>query len=448
MPPLPEAIILVLAPFAPLFSHRVWRHAQVLLVGAMLAPGARTVTAALRVMGLAAERHFTNYHRVLNRATWSARQGSRMLLGLLLMCFVPPGATVILGADDTVERRHGRKITAKGCYRDAVRSSKKHVIRCFGLKWVSMMLLVPVPWSRRGWALPFLTALCRPAEQSTRRRHKTSVDWVRQMMKQVRRWLPGRQVVLVVDGGFAAVSLALACVTYHVTMVSRLRWDAALYHPPGPQPPGKRGPKPTKGQRQRSLQNWAERSDTPWETVEVVWYGGQLKTLWVFSRTALWYTPRQPPVAIRYVLVADPEGKLRMEAFFCTDLEATPVEILPWVVMRWSVEVTFEEGRTHLGLETQRQWSDQAIARTTPVLLALFSLVTVLALRLSQDGQIAVPVTAWYHKAEPTFVDCLALVRQHLWRARYLVNATPQAEFMQFPREVLELLIHHVPLAA
>jgi DDE superfamily endonuclease len=448
MPPLPEAIILVLAPFAPLFSHRVWRHAQVLLVGAMLAPGARTVTAALRVMGLAAERHFTNDHRVLNRATWSARQGSRMLLGLLLMCFVPPGATVILGADDTVERRHGRKITAKGCYRDAVRSSKKHVIRCFGLKWVSMMLLVPVPWSRRVWALPFLTALCRPAEQSPRRRHKTSVDWVRQMMKQVRRWLPGRQVVLVVDGGFAAVSLALACVTYHVTMVSRLRWDAALYHPPGPQPPGKRGPKPTKGQRQRSLQNWAERSDTPWETVEVVWYGGQLKTLWVFSRTALWYTPRQPPVAIRYVLVADPEGKLRMEAFFCTDLEATPVEILPWVVMRWSVEVTFEEGRTHLGLETQRQWSDQAIARTTPVLLALFSLVTVLALRLSQDGQIAVPVTAWYHQAEPTFVDCLALVRQHLWRARYVVNSTPQAECMQFPREVLELLIHHVPLAA
>ena len=448
MPPLPEAIILVLAPFTPLFSHRVWLHAQVLLVGAMLAPGARTVTAALRVMGLAAERHFTNYHRVLNRATWSARQGSRILLGLLLRCFVPPGATVILGADDTVERRHGRKITAKGCYRDAVRSSKKHVVRCFGLKWVSMMLLVSVPWSRRVWALPFLTALCRPAEQSTRQRHKTSVDWVRQMMKQVRRWLPGRQLVLVVDGGFAAVALALACVTYHVTMVSRLRWDAALYHPPGPQPPGKRGPKPTKGQRQRSLQNWAERSDTPWETVEVVWYGGQLKKLRVFSRPALWYTPRQPPVAIRYVLVADPEGKLRMEAFFCTDLEATPVKILPWVVMRWSVEVTFEEGRAHLGLETQRQWSDQAIARTTPVLLALFSLVTVLALRLSQDGQIPVPVTAWYHKAEPTFADCLTLVRRHLWRARYLVNSTPEAESMQFPPEVFDLLIHGIPLAA
>jgi DDE superfamily endonuclease len=241
---------------------------------------------------------------------------------------VPPGATIVLGADDTVERRSGRKIRAKGCYRDAVRSSYKHVIRCFWLRWVSMMLLVPVPWSRRVWALPFLTALGWPAEQSTGRRHKTSVDWVRQMMKQVRRWLPGRRLVLVVDGDFAAVSLALACVTHHVTMVSRLRWDAALYHPPDPQSQGKGGPKPTKGKRQRSLQGWAERSDTPWETVEVVWYGGQLKKLWVFSRTALWYTPRLPPVAIRYVLVADPEGKLRMEAFFCTDLEAPPEQTL------------------------------------------------------------------------------------------------------------------------
>jgi hypothetical protein len=448
MPPLPETILLVLAPFAPLFSQRVWLHAQVLLLGAMLTPGVRTVTAALRAMGLATERHFPNYHRVLNRASWSALRGSQILLGLLITFLVPLGTTLVFGADDTVERRSGRQIRAKGCYRDAVRSSQKHVIHCFGLKWVSMMLLVPVPWSRRVWALPFLTALCWPAEKAKRRRHKTSIDWVRQMMRQARRWMPGRRLILVVDGGFAAVSLALACVKSHVVMVSRLRWDAALYHPPGPQPPGKRGPKPLKGKRQRSLQGWAERSDTPWETVEVDWYKGERKTLWVFSRTALWYTPRQPPVAIRYVVVADPEGKLRMEAFFCTDLEATPAEILQWVVMRWSVEVTFEETRAHLGFETQRQWSDQAITRTTPVLLGLFSLVTLLALRLSQSDPIPVAATAWYHKVEPTFADCLVLVRRHLWRARYLVNSTPEADSIQFPREALDLLIHGLPLAA
>jgi hypothetical protein len=153
-------------------------------------------------------------------------------------------------------------------------------------------------------------------------------------------------------------------------------------------------------------------------------------------------------VAIRDVLVADPEGKLRMAAFFCTDLEAAPVELLPWVVRRWSVEVTFQEIRAHLGLETQRQWSDQAIACTTPVLLALFSLVTVLAVQLSQGRKISVPVTAWYHNTEPTCAGGLALVRGRLGRVRYMVDSAPEAESMQFPREAFELLLHGVPLAA
>ncbi len=181
----------MLAPFAPFFSHRVWLHAQLFLLGAMLAPGARMVTAALRVMGLARERHFTNYHRVLNRAAWSARQGSQMLLGLLITLLVPPGATIVLGADDTVKCRGGPKIKAKGCYRDAVRSTHKHVIRCFGLTWVSMTLLVPVPWAQRVWASPFLTVLHWPAEMSGLRRHKRSIVWVWQMTRQVRRWPPG-----------------------------------------------------------------------------------------------------------------------------------------------------------------------------------------------------------------------------------------------------------------
>jgi hypothetical protein len=153
-------------------------------------------------------------------------------------------------------------------------------------------------------------------------------------------------------------------------------------------------------------------------------------------------------VAIRFVLVADPEGKVRMETFFSTDLQATPEQILQWIIMRWSVEVTFEEARAHLGFETQRQWSEKAIARTSPVLLALFSLVTVLALRLSQGGPIPVSVTPWYCKAEPSFVDYLALIRRHLWRARYLVNSPAAADSMQFPLEAFELLLSGLPLAA
>ena len=207
-PPVPEAIILVLAPFGPLFSDRVWCPAQVLLLGVMLAPGARTVTTAVRVLGLAAERRFTNDHRVLKRAIWSARQGSRLLLGLVSTLVVPPGATSVLGADDTGERRAGRKSRAKGGYRAAVRSSHTQVIRCCGRNWVAMRRVVPVPWRRRVWALPFRTALCGPAESSTRRRPTTSGAGVRQMMQQVRRGLPGRWPVSNTRGRCAVASCA------------------------------------------------------------------------------------------------------------------------------------------------------------------------------------------------------------------------------------------------
>jgi hypothetical protein len=367
---------------------------------------------------------------------------------VLITRLVPPGATIVLGADDPVERRSGRKIMAQGGDRDAVRSTNKPVMRGCGLTWVSMMRLGPVSWSRRVWACPCLTARCGPETKRGPRRQKTSVDGVRPMMQPGRRWRPGRRLVLVGAGGCAAVVRALAWVKSRVVMVSRWRWDAALYPPPGVQPEGKRGPKPTQGQRQRRVQRWAERSDPPGEDVAGDWYGGQRQTWWVCSRTALWYTPRVPPVAIRSGLVADPEGTRRMEACFGTDRQATPEQILAWVVRRWSVEVTCEEARTPLGLETPRQWSALAIARTTPVLLGLFSRVTVLALPWSGDGQIPVPVTAWDHKAEPTCSDCLALVRQHLWRARSSVHSPLQGECRQFPQAALDRLIHGVPLAA
>ena len=305
-----DDIISLIGVFAPLFSDRVWSHAQLLLMGALLAPGKRTVASVLRVIGRSEETHFTNFHRVLNRARWSTLQGSRILLGLLVASFVPAGHPIVLGADDTVERRRGKKIRQVGCYRDAVRSSPSHVILCFGLKWVSMQLLVSVPWSDRVWGLPFLTALCAPSEKATatdsgqpstekkkkkqkkqtpRRTqkkytyrdasgHKTSLDWIRQMIKQVRRWWPQHPLVLIVDGGLASLGLGWSCVAIEATMVSRLRWDAALYHQsPKRQPKGKRGPQPKKGKRQRTLKQWAQRGDTPWVKEEIGWYGGEQK---------------------------------------------------------------------------------------------------------------------------------------------------------------------------
>jgi hypothetical protein len=164
MPTRPRTILPLVAAFAPVFSRRVWRYARVLAAGALLTPGQRTVAAALRVVGLADARRFERYHRVLNRACWSSVAVSRILLNLLVAAFVPDGP-IVVGVDETIERRRGAQIAAKGIYRDAVRSSRSHFVKASGLRWVSLMLLAPIPWAGRVWALPFLTALA-PSERS------------------------------------------------------------------------------------------------------------------------------------------------------------------------------------------------------------------------------------------------------------------------------------------
>jgi DDE superfamily endonuclease len=197
---LPPEMVAVLAAFAPLFSDRVWIKAQALTIGAILATGRRTVCSVLRILGLGQERHFTNYHRVLNRDAWSCLAAGQILLGLII-ALIPRDWPIALAVDDTIERRGGRRIKAKGCYRDAVRSSKKHLVKCFGLRWIALMILVPVPWSQRVWALPVLTTLSWPEGAGRRRGHKTSIACARQLVLQVRRWLPERELILVADGG-------------------------------------------------------------------------------------------------------------------------------------------------------------------------------------------------------------------------------------------------------
>jgi hypothetical protein len=425
MPRLPARFAAAVLCFAPLLRERSWRHAEVLLVGAILAPGARTAAAILRISGLARERRFVSYHRVLNRAAWSGRAAARVLLGLLLDAFAPRGP-VLLGLDDTIERRRGKRIGAKGIYRDPVRSSKGHFVKASGLRWLSLMLLVPIPWAGRAWALPFLTALA-PSERSCRergRRHKRLTEWGRQLVLQARRWVPAREVVLVADSGFAALELLAALVRRRVTCVTRLRLDAALYEPAPPRRPGAVGRPRTKGRRLPTLAEVLADRATPWRRVAVPgWYGEGERAVEIHSGTAIWRHAGMPVVPIRWVLLRDPLRRFDPQALLCSDLERDPVQVVRWFVQRWQVEVTFREVRDHLGVETQRQWSDKAIARTTPCLLGLFSIVTLLAARLGQHARLRVAATAWYRKRHPTFSDTLAAVRRHIWAEQGLITS-------------------------
>ena len=417
---LPDKIIAVLTAFAPLFSHSVFASAQILLCGTILAPGRRTVASALRVMGLAHTPHFQNYHRVLNRVQWCPRKAAQVLLSLLMAAFAPEGP-LLIGGDETLERRQGDKIAKKGIYKDSVRSSKSFFVKSSGLRWIVFMLLVPIPWANRTWALPFFTVLA-PSEryhQERKKRHKTLSVWARQMLCQVRRWQPDRPIVFVGDGRYSVSELLLAVGRQQITVVTRLRLDAGLYAPPPPpksRGSGRTGRPRVKGAKLPTLEQIAADPTTLWTTIRVPrWYSQGEREVEIVSACCLWYN-HGLIVPLRWVLIRDPRGQFKTQALLGTEQATDPVQILDWFVQRWQLEVTFQEVRAHLGVETQRQWNDRAIDRSTPVLLGLFSLATLFAKPYIEEGGVFIRQASWYAKKQATFSDTLALVRSHLWR--------------------------------
>ena len=207
-----------------------------------------------------------------------------------------------------------------------------------------------------------------------------------------------RPLVLVGDNGYAVLDLLHCCqsLAQPVTLIARLRLDAALYAPAPPRQPGQNGRPPLKGARRPSLKALLDQPQTTWASAAVAWYDGTTRTVEFTSRTAVWYRSGKPPVPIRWVLIRDPQGSFAPQSLLCTDPAADPTRILQWFVLRWQLEVTpypvrgrlFQEVRTHLGVETQRQWSDQAIARTTPILMGIWRRTYALAIiRPSEASQ-------------------------------------------------------------
>ena len=446
---LPADIVALLAPFAPLFSRPVWRHAHVLLVGAILSAGQRTVSLALRAVGLSHLPTFQAYHRVLNRAVWSSLGASQILLQLLVATFAPEGP-LVLGIDEPIERRRGTKIAAAGIYRDPVRSSHSHFVKVRGLRWVCLMLLAPVPWARRVWALPFLTVLAPSQRAALRqhRRYKPLTTWARQLIRQVHRWQPTRALVVVGDRTYAALEL-LDAVHAVATVVTRLRLDARLFAPPPPRLPHQKGRPRLVGARLPNLTDHLQDPQAVWTALTIPhWYSESDRPVEVLSQTAVWYSTGFPPVPIRWVLIRDPHGSFRTQALLCTDLEAEPLDILSWFVRRWQLEVTFHEVRAHLGVETQRQWTERAILRATPALLGLFSLVTLQAHATLSNSSPAIRQSAWYAKSSPTFSDALALVRRRLWTHTTFCGLPHAGDLVKMPRALLDHLAGLLSYAA
>lgn len=448
MPTPSPAIISLLLPFAVALTAPARAKLLILFTGAVLAPGRRTVCAALAAAGRRETATFGKFHRFFNRDQWSAGRLSGILAALLVAAFVPTGEPIVVLIDETLERRRGRQIDYKGWFRDPIRSSAGRLVCCLGIRWLCAGLLVSVPWSTRPWALPFFVVpvLAEKTCQRLRRPHRSSVSWAGVVAQKLRRWFPERAIVLVGDGGFAAVELVAACQQEPppVTLVCRLRLDAALYAFPEPQPQGKRGPKPKKGARQQSPRQRLTDPHTGWQRVTLPWYGGAARPVELATGVALWYTAGQAPVPLRWVIVRPPAGDpapFPPVVLGCSAPKTAALAIGCWFVGRWNIEVTFEEIRAHLGFETQRQWAVRAIGRGTPCLFGLFSLIVLLAKQLHPE-QLPCQRTGWYRKKEATFSDVLAAVRRHLWGLEEFTTSPLRPDYCLIPRVLLAGLQH------
>jgi hypothetical protein len=419
---LPAPVHAVFEPLAPALTRPTYHRFVLLALAAILTVGGRTVANLLRYLGALAPGHPSSYHRLLSHRRWPSRRLARRYIAAVLARFAPRGPVALAG-DDTVTEHPGAKVYGKGCHRDPVRSTHGFTAYRWGHKWVVLAVLVGFPSCRRRWALPLMVALYRPAEEAKekekgsspkpKRAHKTPVDLLRQMLRILMRWFPERTFVCAADGNYAAHELAELAAAHprRLTFVSKFYEDANLFEPPPPyagqgrpRVKGKELPKPAQVVRdavQRPVR-------------EVAWYGGERRRVEIVTGSGRWYKSGRPLVPVRWVFVRDRTGTHRDDYFFTTDAAMSPQAVIETYTGRWSIETTFQEARSYLGLETTRGWSRNTVLRAEPSLFALYTVVAWLYAELPARYR-RVRMVDWLGKSDVTFSDAITAVRRWLW---------------------------------
>jgi SRSO17 transposase len=456
---IPSAAQRLLLKFSPSFTAPTYSRWVVLLVAAILTTGRRTVTNLLRTVRGVAKGHASSFHRVLSRARWAPWKLARTLAGFIMNMFVGSGP-VVLAVDDTVDEHRGKMVYGKGCHRDAVRSTHSFTAFRWGHKWVVLAILVRFPFATRSWALPVLVALYRSPEKKrrgkrrVRRRiapgckHRTQPEITVLLIAVLMRWFPERKVVLIGDGGYASHKLAGLTRRYfgRLTVVSHFHGDAALYkRAPIRRKTSKAGRPKVRGRRLACPEKVVKHAKR--KKLRVEWYGGGVREVSVVSREGGWYRGGEGLVAVRWVHVRDLTGTHRDEYFFSTDPSMTPREIIGYYTRRWSIEVTFEEMRSCLGLETTRGRTENTVLRAAPSLFGLYSIVAALYAQLPQARQRKGTV-AWEGKKTVTFSDAMCAVRRWIWEEWILCTSRYGTSFKNLPRIVRETVLAAMAPAA
>ncbi|MFQ5804800.1 MAG: transposase [Candidatus Methylomirabilales bacterium] len=445
---LPSSVEPTFLELSAAFTQPTAARAAVLMVGMILTAGRHTITAALRAVGALAPGHFSAYHRIFSRASWSPWVLSRILTRLIIELF-SPDEPIPLAVDETTAEHKGPKVYGKGCHRDAVRSSHTHTAYKWGHKWVVLAIVVKFPWARCPWSLPVMATLHRPEKLSKAeaRRHKTPSELARQMLACLIHWFGDREFILLGDGGYATVALAHFCARHRRHLVSRLRADAALYAPPASRKKGDRGRPRVKGRKIDSPGQAAKRKNAAWMEATVDWYGGGTRQVRLLTGTGLWYN-RGRAVPIRWVYVVDLEGTHRDDCVFSTDVNLSPRRIMSLFTRRWSIETTFEEVRAHLGFETTRQRVAKSVLRTAPCLLGLFSVISLAFAKHLRRYKVRPARTPWYDKRDLTFSDAIATIRRQLWTHTIFGTSSHGTHIAKLPRSLRTLLLDSLSRAA
>ncbi len=438
---IPSVIVQLLAAFSETLTVPTFGNVLVLVCGVILS-NKGTISAALRVMREDQDKGYGKYYRVMNRAVWSCLSLSRILLGLIVVTCLTPSMPLMLVVDDTLERRKGKKIGKKGWHRDPTHSSGSRVTKAQGIRWLSIQILVPVPWSKRRWSLPFMTVPA-PSKKTCEKlgvKHQSCVELTCILIGIIRRWNPRQEMYLIGDGAFTAVKLCLRCEELEIVHISRGRFDLQLYAKPKAQPKGKRGRKARKGKRQASLQERLSDVKTVWGMMLVKWYGGKEKEVEIATGRALWHRSGFDPVEIRWIIVRCSEGSINPMCIISTDIEKGVQEIVESYVARWNIEVTFEEMRAQLGFEEQRHWSEKAIDRSTPCLFGMFSIIVLIGIKL-YPKELPTRYSIWEEKEEASFGDVLGAIRIYIWEEQGIEKVSELGEEIQMPKEVWQAVL-------
>jgi len=391
-----------------------------LFIGSTACRGGKTICSCLRALGMKGETAFANYHHFLSRCQFSSLEAAKILTKIVLEL---AGPNVVLIIDEHLERRRGKKITAKAIYRDPVASSKQWLVKCFGLKWIVISVLVKFSWSKRPFALPVFCALRYPEDhpKNVKRKTRSGIDIVCQMLHVIRRWFPYVSFTVLGDGDYARVKLCQVCHRLSMTLITRMRADARLHNLP--MDSGKNKRKKKLGER------ILKPEESSWEKITVKWYGGQIKELIANAQNCLWIAGKKSAIIPLKAIWVNMRANDQI-LLITTTVEMSVVEVIEAYVKRWNLEVTFRECRDHLGIETQRQWSNLAILRTTPLLFGLYTLIVLIGDALYKEKGIQIESTAWYRKTHLTFSDLLEAVRTELGDVRIIVNSLLNSELM------------------